>query len=336
MNNNSNTNTTRIFAVANQKGGVGKTTTSINLAACMAERGKRVLLVDMDPQANATTGLGVDPQQVYSSMYHVLLEDKPIDSVLEATTVNNLVVAPSSLELASAEIQLFNVFRREQRLAAALEPIKDDFDYIFVDCPPTLGLLTINAFSAVTEVLIPIQCEYYALEGVAQLTRAMEEIKVHLNPSLEISTVVLVMYDSRTNLSRQVVQEVRQMFQERVCTQMVPRSVQLAEAPARGLPITLAAPTSIGARAYKIIAREIDTGEKPSPEEADSAEADSAVVDSTMPGNPAADSAVADSAAPGSQAAGPAVEGEHSPGDPGQPPVSPAESAADSLAEREA
>ena len=264
---NENSTTTRIFAVANQKGGVGKTTTSINLAACMAERGKRVLLVDMDPQANATTGLGVDPQQVYSSMYHVLLEDKPIDSVFEATTVNNLVVAPSSLDLASAEIQLFNVFRREQRLAAALEPIKGDFDYIFVDCPPTLGLLTINAFSAVTEVLIPIQCEYYALEGVAQLTRAMEEIKVHLNPGLEVSTVVLVMYDSRTNLSRQVVQEVRQMFQDRVCTQMVPRSVQLAEAPAKGLPITLAAPTSVGARAYKMIAREIDTGEKSSPEE---------------------------------------------------------------------
>ena len=296
MNDNSNTDTTRIFAVANQKGGVGKTTTSINLAACMAERGKRVLLVDMDPQANATTGLGVDPQQVYSSMYHVLLEDKPIDSVFEATTVNNLVVAPSSLDLASAEIQLFNVFRREQRLAAALEPVKGDFDYIFVDCPPTLGLLTINAFSAVTEVLIPIQCEYYALEGVAQLTRAMEEIKVHLNPSLEVSTVVLVMYDSRTKLSRQVVQEVRQMFQDRVCTQMVPRSVQLAEAPAKGLPITLAAPTSIGARAYKMIAREIDTGEK-----------------SSLAEDTAAAEAEAD-----------------------QQPAAMAESAADSLAEREA
>ena len=338
MNDNSNTDTTRIFAVANQKGGVGKTTTSINLAACMAERGKRVLLVDMDPQANATTGLGVDPQQVYSSMYHVLLEDKPIDSVLEATTVNNLVVAPSSLDLASAEIQLFNVFRREQRLATALEPIKGDFDYIFVDCPPTLGLLTINAFSAVTEVLIPIQCEYYALEGVAQLTRAMEEIKVHLNPSLEISTVVLVMYDSRTNLSRQVVHEVRQMFQDRVCTQMVPRSVQLAEAPAKGLPITLAAPTSVGARAYKMIAREIDTGEKSSLEEGSTAAAETAQETDqhstamSAEGGAAAVSAVAVA----ESEAGSAAESEGSPGDLSSPGTSSAEAAADSLAEREA
>lgn len=272
MDETTNSQRARAFAVANQKGGVGKTTTSINLAACLAQRGKRVLVVDIDPQANATTGLGVDPQKVYSSMYHVLLEDKPLDSIIEATAVKNLLVAPSSLDLASAEIQLFNVFRREQRLETALKPLNHEFDYILIDCPPTLGLLTINAFTAVNEVLIPIQCEYYALEGVAQLTRAMNEIRVHLNPSLEISTVVLVMFDARTNLSKQVAQEVRQMFKDKVCEHMVPRSVQLAEAPAQGLPIILTAPASRGARAYKMIAREVIAREKQNSTEQNSTE----------------------------------------------------------------
>ena len=177
----------RIIAVANQKGGVGKTTTSINLAACLAELGNRVLVVDMDPQANATTGLGVDPKHVDRSVYNVLLDNESISNITEATAVGNLLIAPSSLSLASAEIELFNVFKREQRLDLALQEAKAEYDFIFIDCPPTLGLLTINAFSAAKEVMLPIQCEYFALEGVAQLTHAMSEIQVHLNPDLAVN-----------------------------------------------------------------------------------------------------------------------------------------------------
>lgn len=247
----------RIIAVANQKGGVGKTTTSINLAACLAELGKRVLVVDMDPQANATTGLGVDPKHVDRSVYHVLLDNESIGNITEATAVGNLLIAPSSLSLASAEIELFNVFRREQRLDTALQDIRSEYDFIFIDCPPTLGLLTINAFSAAKEVMLPIQCEYFALEGVAQLTHAMSEIQVHLNPDLAVSLVILVMYDARANLSHQVEKEVRKMFKDLVSDHVVPRSVKLAEAPSQGLPITLWSPSSRGALAYKRIAREI-------------------------------------------------------------------------------
>lgn len=247
----------RIIAVANQKGGVGKTTTSINLAASLAELGKRVLVVDMDPQANATTGLGVDPKHVDRSVYHVLLENELVSNITEATAVGNLLIAPSSLNLASAEIELFNVFRREQRLDTALQDVRSEYDFIFIDCPPTLGLLTINAFSAAKEVMLPIQCEYFALEGVAQLTRAMSEIQIHLNPDLAISLVILVMYDARANLSQQVEKEVRKMFKNLVSEHVVPRSVKLAEAPSQGIPVTLWSPSSRGALAYKRIARDI-------------------------------------------------------------------------------
>ena len=254
---------TRIIAVANQKGGVGKTTTSINLAACLAELGNRVLVVDMDPQANATTGLGVDPKHVDKSVYNVLLDNESISNITEATAVGNLLIAPSSLSLASAEIELFNVFKREQRLDLALQEAKAEYDFIFIDCPPTLGLLTINAFSAAKEVMLPIQCEYFALEGVAQLTHAMSEIQVHLNPDLAVSLVILVMYDARANLSHQVEKEVRKMFKDLVSEHVVPRSVKLAEAPSQGLPINLWSPSSRGALAYKRIAKEIAAANYP-------------------------------------------------------------------------
>ena len=201
---------TRVIAVANQKGGVGKTTTTINLGAAIAEHGKRVLLVDLDPQANASTGLGINPRAIEHSMYDVLLSDTPLDDAIEpAADVQGLFVAPSSLDLAGAEIELVPGFNRERRLIDAIAPIRDDYDFIFIDCPPSLGLLTINALVAADEVLVPIQCEYYALEGVGQLVRNVELVRKSLNPTLEVSTIVLVMYDARTKLAGQVVDEVR-------------------------------------------------------------------------------------------------------------------------------
>lgn len=247
----------RVMAVANQKGGVGKTTTATNLGACLAELGYRTLLVDLDPQANATTGLGLDPRAIDVSMYDVLLREVPLEDCIEATAVKNLFVAPASLDLAGAEIELVPAFSRERRLASALEPLADDFDYVLIDCPPSLGLLTVNGLAAASEVLVPIQCEYYALEGLGQLLRNVELVKKNLNPSLEVSTIVLVMYDARTKLAAQVVEEVRHHFGERVCRQVIPRSVRLSEAPSFGQPIITFDPASRGALAYRLLAKEI-------------------------------------------------------------------------------
>ena len=249
---------TRVVAIANQKGGVGKTTTTVNLGAALAEMGQRVLLVDLDPQANASTGLGINPRSIEKNMYDVLLGDTPLEDAIEPVVdVEGLFLAPSSLDLAGAEIELVPGFNRERRLIDALAPIVNDYDFVFIDCPPSLGLLTINALVASNEVLVPIQCEYYALEGVGQLVRNVELVRKSLNPNLEISTIVLVMYDARTKLSGQVVDEVRDHFGERVCRIVIPRVVRLSEAPSYGQPITVFDPTNRGAVAYRDLANEV-------------------------------------------------------------------------------
>lgn len=250
----------RIFAVANQKGGVGKTTTTVNLGAALAELGYRVLVVDLDPQGNASTGLGINIRGLQASMYDVILSDVPIEDCIEASSVKNLFVAPASLDLAGAEIELVPAFSRELRLKQALDEVRDDYDYILIDCPPSLGLLTINGMAAAGEVLVPIQCEYYALEGLGQLMRNVGLVTKNLNPSLDISTIVLVMYDARTKLSDQVAQEVRAHFGEKVCRIMIPRTVRLSEAPSYGQPITAFDPTSRGAVAYRELAKEVSGG----------------------------------------------------------------------------
>jgi chromosome partitioning protein len=250
----------RVMAVANQKGGVGKTTTAVNLGACLADIGYRVLVVDLDPQGNASTGLGVNIRDLQGSMYDVVLHDLPIEDCVEATSVRNLFCAPSSLELAGAEIELVPAFSRELRLKKALDEVRDDYDFVLIDCPPSLGLLTVNAFAAATEVVVPIQCEYYALEGLGQLLRNVNLVQKNLNQSLEVSAIILVMYDARTKLADQVVNEVREHFGEKVCRQVVPRTVRLSEAPSFGQPIIAFDPSSRGAIAYRALAKEVSGG----------------------------------------------------------------------------
>ncbi len=250
----------RIMAIANQKGGVGKTTTAVNLGASLADLGYRVLVVDLDPQGNASTGLGINVRNLEASMYDVLLRDTPIEDCIEATSVRNLFVAPASLDLAGAEIELVPAFSRELRLKRALGDVRDDFDYVLIDCPPSLGLLTVNSLAAASEVLVPIQCEYYALEGLGQLSRNVSLVQNNLNPTLELSVIVLVMYDARTKLGDQVVQEVRAHFGDRVCRTVVPRTVRLSEAPSYGQPILAFDPMSRGAIAYRELAKEVSGG----------------------------------------------------------------------------
>ncbi|MPY95431.1 MAG: AAA family ATPase [Acidimicrobiia bacterium] len=247
----------RVFSVANQKGGVGKTTTAVNLGACLAELGHRTLIVDLDPQGNATTGLGLNQWSVATSMYDVLLRDVPLEDCVEPTSVRNLFAAPANLDLAGAEIELVPAFSRELRLRRALEPVSGDYDYVLIDCPPSLGLLTVNGLAASSEVMVPIQCEYYALEGLGQLLRNVELVKKNLNPTLEVTSLVLVMFDARTKLAEQVSNEVRSHFGDRVCRSVIPRTVRLSEAPSFGQPINVFDPSSRGAIAYRDLAREV-------------------------------------------------------------------------------
>jgi chromosome partitioning protein len=250
----------RVMAVANQKGGVGKTTTSVNLGAALAEIGFRVLVIDLDPQANATTGLGIDARNFELSMYDVLMRDSSLEDCVEPTSMKNLFVAPATIALAGAEIELVPAFSRELKLKKSIESIIDDFDYVLIDCPPSLGLITVNALAAADEVLVPIQCEYYALEGLSQLMRNVHLVASNLNPKLDISTIVLTMYDARTKLSDQVANEVRLHFGAKVCRNVIPRTVRLSEAPSFGQPITAFDSASRGAIAYRELAKEVSGG----------------------------------------------------------------------------
>ena len=247
----------KAIAIFNQKGGVGKTTTNINLGACLALKGKRVLMLDIDPQGNTTSGIGVSKKELEYTVYELLIEDNfdPRDAVLH-TSVENLDLIPANVDLAGAEIEMVQLEGREKRLQKAIDKIRNDYDYIFIDCPPSLGLLTINSLSAVESVLIPIQCEFYALEGVSQLMSTIELVRKNLKPDLEVEGVVLSMLDGRTNLSIQVVQEVKKYFGAKVYSTVIPRNIRLAEAPSFGMPIVEYDPRSKGAEAYREFAEE--------------------------------------------------------------------------------
>ena len=246
----------KAIAIFNQKGGVGKTTTNINLGACLAAKGKKVLVIDIDPQGNTTSGLGVSKKELGYSTYELLLDDVDARDAIIETQVENMDIIPASVQLAGAEVELISIDGRETRLKKAIDSVKDDYDYIFIDCPPSLGLLTINSLTAVDSVLIPIQCEFYALEGVSQLMSTIELVKKKLNPDIQVEGVILSMFDGRTNLSIQVVEEVKKYFKEKVYSTVIPRNVRLAEAPSYGMPIIEYDPRSAGAEAYKEFADE--------------------------------------------------------------------------------
>jgi chromosome partitioning protein len=247
----------RVIAMANQKGGVGKSTTVINLSAYLADSGQRVLAVDIDPQGNTTTGLGIDKQACEVSIYDVLLDEAPVMAAVQATEVPSLHVLPATLDLAGAEIELTRVPERERRLAQVLAPIVDRYDYAFIDCPPSLGLLTLNALTAADGVIIPIQCEFFALEGLTQLLSTIDLVRRDVNPRLQLDGVLLTMFDGRTNLAQQVAQEVRQHFGSQVFRAVIPRSVRLSEAPSYGQPISRYDPRSKGALLYADLAKEV-------------------------------------------------------------------------------
>ena len=247
----------KTIAICNQKGGVAKTTTAINVSSCLAAKDKKVLLIDLDPQSNATSGIGIDKHSVTSSIYNVLHEQASIDSIILSTGIENLKIAPSSLGLTGAEVELVNLMSREYRLKRAIDTIKSQYDFIIIDCPPSLGLLTVNALTAAGSIIIPVQCEYYALEGLSQLMGTVTLIRDNLNSNLKVEGVLLTMADYRTKLTKEVIEEVKKFFNDKVYKTIIPRSVKLTEAPGFGKPIIVYDRTSIGAEAYQNLVREI-------------------------------------------------------------------------------
>lgn len=252
----------RVITVTNQKGGVGKTTTAVNLSACLAVQGKKVLLLDTDPQGNATSGIGLEKRELKFCIYDALINEMPLQRIIRKSQIEGLDVVPATIQLAGAEIELVSTISREVRLRSVLEEVREAYDYIIIDCPPSLGLLTLNALSAADTVLVPIQCEYYALEGLGQLTNTINLVKKHLNSKLVLEGVLLTMYDSRTNLSAQVAEEVRKHFGSKVFKAVIPRNVRLSEAPSYGQPIITYDERSKGAETYRELAKEVIANEQ--------------------------------------------------------------------------
>lgn len=247
----------RIIAIANQKGGVGKTTTSINLSACLSALGKKVLAIDMDPQGNMTSGLGIDKDNVEYTVYDLIIGEADIEKVICKEALENLDILPTNIDLSAAEIELIGVDNKEYIIRDAVDKVKEDYDFIIIDCPPSLSMLTINAMTTADTVLVPIQCEYYALEGLSQLIHTIDLVKERLNPRLEMEGVVFTMYDARTNLSLQVVENVKENLNKAIYKTIIPRNIRLAEAPSHGMPINLYDPKSAGAESYMLLAEEV-------------------------------------------------------------------------------